>query len=512
MGIFSECDGHFAQTLARLMYCNHFLPERIELEREALGADFDEKELVWSVRPSVGAVQRHLAGERPNILLILERTQHLAEEVRQRLLDGPAPSEVEVDLYQDLVIYMLYHDSREPLIDMVVGPPGKPRRFDYYGTLLAKYDHYLNLPHLRIEPRYPPAHLLASAYQVYRAFHHIFRHIVGTSLPAARLRGAVWQSIFTSDLRRYLRCLCDQMRNFTTLIVGPSGTGKELVARAVALSQYIPFDPKTQTFAADFHELFYPLNLSALSSTLIESELFGHRRGAYTGALDDRQGWLEVCGPMGSVFLDEVGDVDATIQVKLLRVLQTRRFQRLGDTQTRPFEGKLMAATNRDMASQMQRGNIREDFYYRLCSDMIVTPSLQEVLRDSPEELRNLLLFIAHRMTGSRGEEEAERLADEAEKWIDEHLGRGYAWPGNFRELEQCVANVLIRQEYHPTAQASAREHDDLAEAVGAGRLTAEELLRRYCRLVYEQTGSYEETARRVGLDRRTVKAKVSGA
>ncbi|MFI5380111.1 MAG: sigma-54-dependent transcriptional regulator [Tepidisphaerales bacterium] len=511
MALFTPAERGFVEALAKLAHGNHFLPERIEFEREALGDDFIEKDLVWSVRPEVGRSRPNMAGERPNVLLLLERSQQLAHAARERLLAGQRPVGKELDLYQDAVIYMLYHQSRDPLIELVTAAPAKPRRFPYYTRLLDELDHYLNLPDLKIEPRYAPAHLLASFYQVHRAFHHIFRHIVGTSMPAARLRGAVWQSIFTKDMRRYLRCLHDQMRNFTTLIVGPSGTGKELVARAVALSRYIPFDPRTQTFAADFHDLFHPLNLSALSPTLIESELFGHRRGAFTGALDDRPGWLEVCGPLGSVFLDEVGEIDAAIQVKLLRVLQTRTFQRLGDTETHHFEGKIMAATNRDLAKEMRERRIRGDFYYRLCSDMIVTPSLEEILKDSPEELRNLVLFIAHRMV-ARGAgasaDEAEQLADEVENWIGRHLGRTYTWPGNFRELEQCVANVLIRGEYNPTDAAAADTRDDLAQAVCTGRLTADQLLRRYCRLVYEQTGSYEETARRLGIDRRTVKAK----
>src|SRR4030095_10303350 len=116
---------------------------------------------------------------------------------------------------------------------------------------------------------------------------------------------------------------------------------------------------------------FYALNPSALSPTLIESELFGHRRGAFTGAVQDRAGWLEVCPATGTVFLDEIGELDPAIQVKLLRVLQSRTFQRLGDTRDRPFLRKLIAATNRDLGREMAAGEFRKDFYYRLCSDFV---------------------------------------------------------------------------------------------------------------------------------------------
>ena len=114
-----------------------------------------------------------------------------------------------------------------------------------------------------------------------------------------------------------------------TLVTGPSGTGKELVARAIALSRYIPFDATARAFAERPEESFFPLNLSALSPTLIESELFGHRRGAFTGAVGDRAGYLEACPPLGTVFLDEIGEVEGAIQVKLLRVLDRGAARRL---------------------------------------------------------------------------------------------------------------------------------------------------------------------------------------
>ncbi|MEE8305476.1 MAG: sigma 54-interacting transcriptional regulator, partial [Candidatus Tectomicrobia bacterium] len=247
------------------------------------------------------------------------------------------------------------------------------------------------------------------------------------------------------------------------------------------------------------------LNLSALPSTLIESELFGHRRGAFTGATQNRRGWLELCQPLGTIFLDEIGDLDATIQVKLLRVIQTRIFQPLGDTADRHFAGKLIAATNRNLATAMQQGDFREDFYYRLCSDLIVTPALHEQLCESSEVLRALLLFIAQRIVDA----EAEALAAEVEEWIVHHLGRDYPWPGNIRELEQCVRNVLIRQAYHPPQQRQSAPHESLLHAMSSGALTVEELLQQYCTMVFAQTGSYVETARRLQLDRRTVKGKI---
>jgi DNA-binding NtrC family response regulator len=208
------------------------------------------------------------------------------------------------------------------------------------------------------------------------------------------------------------------------------------------------------------------------------------------------------------VFLDEIGDLDPEIQVKLLRVIETRTFQALGESnaQSRRFQGKLMAATNRNLALAIRKGRFREDLYYRLCSDQIVTPSLRQQIDESPGVLRDLILFMARRVAG----EEAAVLAKETEEWIETNLDPQYSWPGNYRELEQCVRNILIRKEYQTSRLDREMDNRDVFGEARSGNLTAGELLSRYCTLVYSQTGSYEETARRLQIDRRTVKAKIN--
>jgi DNA-binding NtrC family response regulator len=186
-------------------------------------------------------------------------------------------------------------------------------------------------------------------------------------------------------------------------------------------------------------------------------------------------------------------------------VLQTRTFERMGDTKALHFRGKIIAATNRDLGREIAAGRFREDFYYRLCADIIHTPALAEQLVAEGEELPNLVLFIARRLVG---DDEAPPLAEETLAWIDRSLGRKYGWPGNVRELEQCVRNVLIRGEYRPQ-RAAGNGSEDLAAAISAGTLTADDLLGRYCTLVFAETRSYQETARRLGIDRRTVRRRV---
>lgn len=492
----------FLRAVSKLAYCNPFLPERIEYEREALGPDFQETELVWSLRVDAPDTPR------ANTANIVERIAGLGEKLREKLTKGRAATEQDLQLYEDAMLFLLFHryDDQFNACIRTTHQQTTRQRFPFYKEFLRDWEYYFRVPGFTLPTTQETPHLFACFFQVLRAFSHIFRYIIGTSLMTARLRAAVWQSIFTHDMRRYRRTLYNRMGDFTTLITGPSGTGKELVARAIGLSRYVPFDPNTLTFTEEFTGSFYALNLSALPPTLIESELFGHRRGAFTGALHDHRGWLEVCPPLGAVFLDEIGDLDVSIQLKLLRVIQTRTFQPLGDTQERQFHGKLIAATNRDLYAAMRQGKFREDFYYRLCSDVIVTPSLHDQLRESPEVLHELLLFIAQREVGV---EEAEVLAEEVEGWIVKHLGFEYSWPGNVRELEQCVRNILIRQEYRPRQSQPLSAQEALVHVISSGSLTAEELLRHYCTLVYAQTNNYEETARRLHLDRRTVKNKV---
>jgi hypothetical protein len=501
MAFLSASERAFLQAASRLAFCNPFLPERMEHERAALGAGFVDDEPVWSF--SVHEPERR----RANVWRIAERLDELCPLLRTKLAAGAAPHENDRILYEDGVLNLLYQRYYPRFFDAAFGEQkaSGALRWRFYTQFLADWRYFFEIAGLVLPSSYEPVHTFACFRQIQGAFERIFRDIIGNSLPAARLRAAVWQSIFTHDMRRYRRTLFERMGEFATLITGPSGSGKELVARAIAESPYLRFDDRRATFPDEDAALFFPINISALSPTLVESELFGHRRGSFTGAVADRKGWLETCSAVGSVFLDELGDLDPAIQVKLLRVIETRRFNPVGDTASMRFHGNLIAATNRDLAADMRARRFREDLYYRLCSDQIATPSLAQQLADSPQVLRESIAYMARKIAGG----EWETLAAEANEWVERNLGPDYAWPGNYRELEQCVRNVLIRSDYRPAPAERGDPADLLAGEIREGKLTADQLLRRYCTLVYGQTGSYEETARRLGIDRRTVKAKV---
>jgi hypothetical protein len=501
MDLLSSPERVFLEAVARLGYCNPFLPERVDWELEALGLDFVEGGPVWS--QPVNDPDK----PRANVVRIVERLQPLVSRLRDSLAESADAAGRDLVLYEDAVLFLLFHRYHLAFFEAGFGAAARndAGRWRFYGQFLADWRHFLEIEGVRFPTGHDPRHSFACFRQIQRAFEHVFRDIIGGSLPAARLRASIWQSIFTHDMRRYRRTLFARMGEFATLITGPSGTGKELVARAIAQSRYVAFDEQRLIFPEEDAGSFFPINISALSPTLVESELFGHRRGSFTGAAGDRKGWLETCSEAGSVFLDELGDLDPAIQVKLLRVIETRTFHPVGDTAGRQFHGKLITATHRDLEALMRDGRFREDLYYRLCSDQVVTPSLDEQLAASPGVLRDLVLYMSRRVAGAEGDE----LAGDVMEWIEGNLGSRYPWPGNYRELEQCVKNVLIRRNYRPSFRASADAVEEFLSAARAGSLSAEELLGRYVTLVYRRTGSYEETARRLSLDRRTVKAKV---
>ena len=505
MAFLSHNERTFLLAVSQLAYCNHFLPERVEFERRALGSAFLEGEPVWSL--SVADPER----PRVNVWRVVERLTPLVEQLRERLVAGARPRDPDLVLYEDAVLHLLYQRYYQRFYEARFGAKAAegPARWRFYERFLIDWRHFFQIDGVTFPTHHDPCHTFACFRQIQRAFEQIFRDIIGNSMPAARLRASVWQSIFTHDMRRYRRTLFERMSDFATLITGPSGTGKELVARAIAQSRYLPFDDRKLAFSGDDAASFFPINISALSPMLVESELFGHRRGSYTGAIADRKGWLEMCSPLGSVFLDELGDLDPSIQVKLLRVIETRTFSPVGENASRQFHGKLIAATHRDLVAGIRTGRFRGDLYYRLCSDQITTPSLSEQLAESPGVVHELIAYMARKVAGA----EAEDLASEVSTWVDEHLGPDYPWPGNYRELEQCVKNVLIRRDYQPSPPPRIENPvEEAVEEFRTGKLTAEQLLSRYCTIVYRQTGSYEETARRLQIDRRTVKSKVDTA
>jgi len=349
------------------------------------------------------------------------------------------------------------------------------------------------------------AQVFALFYQLRRAFYFIKTGLVGSSAATRTLRMHLWNCLFTHDIRWFESRLWDRMEDFSILLLGETGTGKGAAAAAIGRAGFIPFDPIKNCFSESFSSNFTAMNLSQYSEGLLESELFGHRKGAFTGAVEHHDGLFSRCAPHGVIFLDEIGDISLPVQLKLLQVLQERTFSPVGSHEIRRFSGRVVAATNRPLDQYIRDGRFRDDFYYRLCSDVITLPPLRQRIKEEPGELDLLLDSILCRLTADRTTVRERQLI---RKVLERDLGPEYPWPGNVRELEQAVKRIIITGHYHGVA--TGRENGDaaaqLAGAMREGKIDAEGLLAAYCTLLHQQFGTYEEVARRTNLDRRTVK------
>jgi DNA-binding NtrC family response regulator len=479
-----ERDRRFFSLVARAAFANPFGLERDRLDAEIGDTDVSDPRVLARVSTRLSARLDTLAGTGLSL-------GQYADEDRQLLFAA--------------IMFDVFHRYMQP-IDALIEAPGKVR---FARALLSE------LSARSIAPQ--QAHRAFELfYQVRRAHLAIGKRLIGGGPSMRKLREELWNSVFTHDMLRYERYLWSRMEDFSTLLMGETGTGKGEAARAIGRSSYIPFDDKRGEFTTRVEAQFVPVNLSEFPETLIESELFGHRRGAFTGAIENHEGALSRVPAHGTLFLDEIGDVAAAVQVKLLRVLQEREFTPVGAHEPLRFHGRVVTATHRTLGALRHEGRMRDDFYYRVSTHTIEVPSLRTRLRETPGELGLLVSTLCARVVG----EPAPALAEHITATIADELSPEYDYPGNVRELEQCVRRVLLTGRCQsaasqPSAESRRGDHRPAAPALGAlslaqriehGELAAEELVRAYCELLYAREKSYVQVAKITGLDRRTVR------
>jgi DNA-binding NtrC family response regulator len=272
----------------------------------------------------------------------------------------------------------------------------------------------------------------------------------------------------------------------TILLLGESGTGKNVLATAI------------HAWSARSAKPFVTVSCTTLAEHLLESELFGHVKGAFTGAWKDKPGRLDAAAG-GTVFLDEIGELPPELQAKLLRFLEERRFERVGDTRTLEVDARVVAATNRDLEAEVQRGRFRSDLFYRLAVISIPVPPLRERREDLPALVDQLLARLATRHRRARPQ-----LAPAASAAI-----AAYAWPGNVRELANALERALV------LSRGEVIEAESLPDAVLApprdapppsdDSLSLEEVERRHIQHVIASSATLEDAAARLGIDPTTL-------
>jgi len=483
----SGADRDFFAAVAEVVYGNQYSPQRAQVvARLAPGVPLGD--LTQRPNPLAQIVEARLA---PLLADGCARLRRLGAEDR-RLLE-PA------FLY---VCYFRHVLQLDALIERQAKQSGTPLEVPFADEALAEL-----VRNGFSEER--AARYFAFIFHLRRAFYFIHGSLAGESESMRRLRESLWNSVVTHDMRGYETGLWNRMEDFSTLLLGETGTGKGSAAAAIGRTAFIPYLPAEHRFAANFADAFIAINLSQFPETLLESELFGHRKGAFTGAIADHQGVFERCSAHGALFLDEIGEVGTPVQVKLLQVLQDRTFTPLGGRDRKRFSGRVIAATNRPLAALRSEGRFRDDFYYRLCSDVIEMPTLRQRLAEAPGELGQLVRLLVARIAGT----DDVRLIATVMESLEASVPRGYGWPGNVRELEQAVRRILLTGRYAPELAGAALHDDDLLAArLRAGELSAAQLLEGYCALLYRRFGSYAEVAKRTGLDPRTTRKYVTSA
>ncbi|QSQ25446.1 sigma-54-dependent Fis family transcriptional regulator [Pyxidicoccus parkwayensis] len=264
------------------------------------------------------------------------------------------------------------------------------------------------------------------------------------------------------------------------LVTGETGSGKSVLARWLHEG-----GPRTDA-------PFVDLNCAALSKDLLDSELFGHEKGAFTGAVSAKQGLLEVAD-QGTLFLDEIGDMDVAVQPKLLKVLEEKRFRRLGDVRDRRVDVRLIAATHQDLGAAAREKRFRSDLYFRISTLILHVPAL----RERPEDIPTIAQHFLEELGRARGRGAVGLLPD-----AEAALVR-YPWPGNIRELRNVLERAMLLSGGGPLSRNDLRFEAPTDEAGAEDDLTLEELERRHIeRVLRRENGHVERAAARLGIPR----------
>jgi DNA-binding NtrC family response regulator len=497
--------------IAQLALMNPFDPRRLALARAVVP---------YGLRPE------RLPGD--ELLDAQYRLLDVVSRVADRIGDPAVASPEDLAMYRAAAIYALWDEHRDGIQALVradgVEVPFWDKFVATYGRLrLDQAD--LGVP--------APGHLLALMVQWWRNVAIISKSLPGNAPCVVALRVAVFRANMGPDLCTYAAGLYRCMDEIPVLITGETGTGKERVATCIGQGGYIPFDEQKRCFVMPYRTAMHVKNLSTVPHDLLASELFGQKRGSFTGATADRVGLFAIVVAYGSLFLDEIGEIPEWVQVMLLRPLENREIVAVGDTQPREILGRAIFATHQDLEAKCAAGEFRADLLERMNGVRIHLPPLRNILAESPEELwRYVKGFLTDRKITDAARRDV--WTQQIVTYIRKEMA-GHGWTRNLRELRHLTERFLLSEGTMPKPKvvpaplgpvmqaASAEEEESVASRAPMtvampssgffgprakrGELQAEDLLRAYVTEVYVLNDmNLAETARITGLDWRTVR------
>ncbi|MBX3220711.1 MAG: sigma-54-dependent Fis family transcriptional regulator [Labilithrix sp.] len=343
------------------------------------------------------------------------------------------------------------------------------------------------------QPRSTYVSVGAAAARCFRALDALH----GTSAAMASVRRATWAACFGESLEHAL-LLGQVIHDHDVLILGETGTGKEAVAHAVQEGCIGPKDGGAAPRAS--------LNVAAVPETLVAAELFGHVKGAFTGAADARVGRIRSAYG-GSLFLDEIGDLAVTTQVKLLRVMETDEVSPLGSDKTYPSSCRYIAATHKDLDAMVEEGKFRRDLHQRLAGNVIRLPPL----RDRPEDIVPIgERFVERHLPGGALPATRRRI----DGWLGSDEAKSHPWPGNVRELQNALRNMLLGLDPGVERRAApvtpSSESEALPDALRENTATMEQVVDWYIRRVVDHSSqNLARAARTLAVDRTTLRRRL---